>query len=128
MKKLLLLSSLALLAATSAIASDDTPAPTTSTEFDLLEKLLAPLHIARGMTPKDVQARLGAPGAKLAANIWVYWDFKAKNAPRGDKSDTLLVIFSENRVQRIRLCDSQPVRTFLAQQELKATKNAVAAK
>ena len=93
MKKLLLLSSLALLAATSAIASDDTPAPTTSTEFDLLEKLLAPLHIARGMTPKDVQARLGAPGAKLAANIWVYWDFKAKDAPPAPKVQPQSVLF-----------------------------------
>ena len=105
-----------------ALADDQKPAPSTTTEFDLLERLLAPVGIARGMTPQDVFAKLGRPGAQLAANIWAYWDFKAKNAPRADQCETLLVIFAENRVQRVRLTDSKPVRTFLAQQETKAAK------
>ena len=133
MKKqlLLLASSLLLAAATVASAFDENPAPSTTTDLDLLERLFAPANVARGMTPQDVRASLGAPNTTLAPHIWVYWNFKAKDTPRAENADTLLVIFAENRVQRIRLCDSKPVRTFLAQQEVKAAKaakTAVAAK
>lgn len=127
MKKILL-TLVTLTAASLAFASEPDRYPTTATpEFDLLERLFAPLQLSRGMTPQAVHDALGQPAATLAPNVWVYWDFKAKDTPRAGKADTLLVVFSENRVQRLRLVDSQLVRAILAQHQAKSARNVIAA-
>ncbi len=129
MKSLILVSSLLLLA-TPAFAADSDEAidPSVVSSLEYLGHLLAPARIARGMTPKEVLTQLGSPNAKLAPSVWAYWDFKAKDAPRGDKFDAALVVFADNHVALVKLCDSKTVRAFLAQQEAKAAKNAVVAK
>lgn len=124
----LLLRSLLFATATLAFADDTKPAPSTTTDFDLLERLLAPARITRGMAPQKVHEALGSPNAQLAPNVWAYWDFKAKDTPFGDQFDAALVIFADNRVKTIKLCDSKTVRAFIAQREAKATNTAIAAK
>jgi hypothetical protein len=126
MNKNIVLTALAFAATALALADEQYPGPSADVEY--LAKLLAPPAIGRGMTPGEVHAQFGAPNTQLAPNIWVYWNFKAKDAPRGDQFDAALVIFADNRVQRVRLCDSKPVRAFIAQQEARAAKNAVASK
>jgi hypothetical protein len=128
MKKLILAATLLLATARLAPASDEATDPVATADLELLARLLAPACVARGMTPKEVQANLGTPSAELAANVWAYWDFKAKDAPRGDRFDAALVIFANNHVERVKLCDGKAVRTFLAQQDARRAKNAVAAK
>ncbi len=130
MKKILLAASLLLATAAFAHASDEATELPDNADLGILAHLLAPANVARGMTSKHVQAQLGAPDTTLAANIWVYWNFKAKDNPRVENADTLIVIFENERVQRVRLTDGKPVRAFIAQRDVKAAaaKTSVAAK
>ena len=122
--KNLLLASL-LLASPTFVRADDDPSNSANTvALEYIARLMAPARVARGMSPQEVQTNLGAPRAQLAPNIWVYWDFKAKDVPHGDKFDAALVIFAHNRVERVKLCDGEAVRTFLAQQEARTVKAA----
>lgn len=126
--KSILLALLTLAAVSLAFASESDRSLNSSTsEYDMLERMFAPIRLSRGMTPQAVRDTLGQPDATLAPNVWVYWDFKPKDAPRAGKTDTLLLIFAENRVQRLRLVDSRPVRAIIAQQQAKAASNAIAA-
>lgn len=86
-------------------------------------------YLAIGMHRDEVLAQLGAPAEKLSADIWVYWDFRAKSRPAGEKTDTLIVVLSSNRVSRIRITERQPVMALLAHLQRKAAeKSAVAAR
>jgi hypothetical protein len=84
---------------------------------DFLVTLTARPHAALGMSPGELTATLGEPSARLAPNVWVYWDFKPVNVPDRVKYDALVVVLSNDRVSRLRLCPSAPVRAFIAQQE-----------
>ncbi|MBI5769333.1 MAG: hypothetical protein HZA93_16185 [Verrucomicrobia bacterium] len=131
--KNILLTALTLATTSLALAADTASSPSDFTDRELadlefLARQLAPARLARGMTPQEVHTILGAPHAQLAPNIWAYWNFKAKDAPRADQFDAALVIFADNRVKTIKLCDGKTVRAFVAQQEAKSAKGAVAKK
>ncbi|MBM3855426.1 MAG: hypothetical protein FJ399_20110 [Verrucomicrobia bacterium] len=123
MKKLHLIALLLVATATPACATDEAAALLPSPELAYLAHLLAPARIARGMSPAEVQASIGAPNATLAPNVWVYWNFKAKDTPGGDRCDTALVVFAHNRVDRVKLCEGAPVRAFIARQEALSPKS-----
>jgi hypothetical protein len=82
--------------------------------------------IAKGLERESVILMLGQPSAKLSPDIWVYFDFRPVDPressvyiERPQTVDTALVIFESDRVVHIRLCDSKPVRAFLARLERK---------
>ncbi len=132
MKSHLLIASSLLLAATfstSAFATN-TGAPSADTI-----PLTGRPNIERGMNRETVRNMFGAPSAKLSPDVWVYFDFQARrpvelrvNVANPENRDTLVVAFTKDRVTLIRLCDSAPVRAFLAQQESKTAASIVAAK
>lgn len=124
MKNLLIAT--ALLAATfSTSASTFTTTPDVSLPDYMV--LTSRAYAGKGMSPTDVETTLGAASAKLSNDVWVYWDFKATNVPAAHHFDTLVVVFSKGRVTTLRLCDSKPVRAFVAQQQKrKSTEKALA--
>jgi hypothetical protein len=81
-------------------------------------------YISRGMTRETVLEMFGAPSARLTADVWVFFEFKAMNpvaagpqdSGAAEKKDALVVAFKDDRVSLIRASDSQPIRAFLAQQ------------
>lgn len=72
-------------------------------------------YVSLGMRQDDVVGQLGAPAEKLSDEIWVYWDFRAKGRPGGERADTLIVVFTSKRVSRIRVTERQPVMALLSQ-------------
>ena len=85
-------------------------------------------YIATGMHRDDVAAQLGAPSETFSAEIWIYWDFRAKGRPAEEKADTLIVVFTNDRVSRLRLSERQPVIALLTQLRRRAAeRNMIAA-
>ena len=67
------------------------------------------------MTLSQLVAEAGTPDAQLDANVWVYWDFRAAGVARTHAHlDTVLVIFTGQRVAWVKLVEAAPVRAFLA--------------
>ena len=118
-KQLLALSSLlvATLFSTPVAANSENDAETIG--------LVARPYINTGMTRDTVHFMLGAPSARLAADVWVYFDFKpvngvakgTQNSAAANHKDALVVVFKDDRISLIRACDSAPIQLFLAQQE-----------
>ena len=80
--------------------------------------------VSRGV----VESILGIPDAKLTANVWVYWDFKAEDISGCDFYDTLIVEFTQDRVSVLRFTHSEPVRAFIARHQTEGLKSKIAAK
>jgi hypothetical protein len=83
--------------------------------------------IENGLKRESVIQRLGQPCAKLSPDAWVYFNFQPRerreayvHLERPRTLDTALVLFENDRVVHIRLCDSQPVRAFIATLKSKA--------
>lgn len=125
MKTLRLACALILSTAASAAALAETPNLSAEDPFVTLS---ARSHAALGMSPGELTAMLGAPSAKLAPNVWVYLDFTPVNAPDRAKYDALVVVLTNERVSRLRLCPSAPVRAFIAGQQAAAATQVVALK
>lgn len=80
---------------------------------ELQERSESGAYISRGMSRAAVTEELGAPAASVGPDVWVYWDFRAKGRPGGERWDTLLVVFEQGRVSRIRLTEQAPVVALL---------------
>lgn len=111
---------LALLGAASqpALAAPDDEFPN-----DILIRLTARPYVELGMTRDGVRDMFGAPTATLSADAWIYFDFHGFDSRGASFSaapgrDTLVIVFSRDRVSRLRLCDSRPVRALLARQSV----------
>jgi hypothetical protein len=102
--------------------------PANTPDNDPLVPLIASHRVVVGMPRETVLASMGAPGTKLSSDVWVYWDFKAVNLPGSEKYDTLIVQFTADHVSLFKLTIAAPVRAFIAQQKLKASRPMVAAK
>ncbi|MEO7411742.1 MAG: hypothetical protein ABIZ81_00165 [Opitutaceae bacterium] len=96
-----------------------------------VSEALVPLNsnpvVSKGMSRETVDFMLGKPDARLSADVWVYWNFKAKGVPGGDAGDTLIVKFTDDRVTLLRLSRSEPVRAFIAQAKARALEQSLAA-
>jgi hypothetical protein len=110
MKKLLLVTSLVFSAvsATSLFAqdADDAPRPLVSFIANAVTKI--------GMTRAQVLTELGAPSEKLANDLWVYWDFRPISRPAGERNDALLVVFVNDKINRLRLTERSLVEAAIA--------------
>lgn len=73
--------------------------------------------VSLGMSLGHVEAIFGPPSVELAKNIWVFLDFKAVGGSNEVKHDALMIVFTNNRVSRIRLVQSQSVHAFIAQRQ-----------
>ena len=100
--------------------------PSWNSEFDALVPLNAAPGIAHGMSRETVEFTFGTPGTKLSDNVWVYWGFKSTGVPGGDAFNALIVGFTGDRVTLLRLCRSEPVKAFIAQQKTNAQKTSFA--
>jgi hypothetical protein len=117
----------ALILSTAAIAAVLAETPNLSAEDPLVILTTRP-RASLGMSPGELTAMLGAPSAKLAPNVWVYLDFTPVNAPDRAKYDALVVVLTNDRVSRLRLCPSAPVRAFIARQQAAAATQVFALK
>lgn len=77
-------------------------------------------RFAVGMTCAELRAAAGAPDAMLDANVWVYWNIRARGLPDDQNYDALLVVIANDRVKLFKFCASAPVKSFLARQEAAA--------
>ena len=70
------------------------------------------------MTRSQVVAEAGEPDAHCDPNVWVYWEIRAVAVVRTHPHlDTLLVVFSGERVAWMKLVEAGPVRMFLARKK-----------
>lgn len=88
-----------------------------------------PAHARVGMSRAEVVHTLERqPDERLGPELWIYWNFAARNRRSGDQGNALLLYFTKDRVSRIRLTDAQPVRELLARQRAKSPAETLAAK
>ena len=108
MKKLLALASLVLAAAPAAFAAE-------SSVID--DHALLPFgvsaHARVGMPRVELVEMLGAPSQKLSEHVWAYWDFRIAEGAGQHRGDALIVIFSEDRVNRLRFTSRRAVELAL---------------
>lgn len=89
---------------------------------------LVPLRpfVENGMKRDTVMKMFGTPSAMLSPDVWVYFDHHPNesrfrgvpvNIGNPERYDTLVICFESDRVNHLRLCDSKPVRAFLARLE-----------
>jgi len=77
-----------------------------------------PGRIARGATPAEVIAIIGAPDRRLSADAWVYWNYQAnRTVAHTSDLDTLVVIFSTGRVGHLRLLPRANVEALAARMQ-----------
>ncbi len=84
--------------------------------------------VARGMSREAVTFMVGVPSTTIGSDVWVYWNFRGAGTPDATKYDTLVLVFTGDRVGAMRLCDSKPVRELIAKQNSKSGSKTVAAK
>jgi hypothetical protein len=119
MKYLLLSSALMLATASSTpVFAQERPGRlvefTTPASVDDDGPLGLPRHVGFGMTPRAVMdAMKGKPDEKPAADLWVYWHFRAGGAPEVQKYNTLVIYFVEGRVAKYRLVERQALTALL---------------
>lgn len=94
--------------------------PSSRSESDAVVPLSYDPVVAHGMSRETVELTFGRPDAKLSADMWVYWDFKARDVPGKDAFDTLIIGFGDDHVTLLKLSRSEPVRAFIAQQKARA--------
>lgn len=66
------------------------------------------------MTRDELVEQLGQPSEKLSASIWLYFDLRAKGRPTGDQSDTLVVVFTHDRISLLRLTERSLIAPAIA--------------
>lgn len=123
MKICYLLSALIFAAAQGAAAqtiTTETPSAIFSEDSDV--------SVARGMSREAVSFMLGLPSETLGTDVWVFHDFRGRGAAAAENLDTLLVVFADDRVTRLRLCDGGPVRELIAKQKAKRGPKTASAK
>ena len=125
MKKYLLVSAL-LLSAISAQSSSAQDAFAASP--DPLITLSSNAHARLGMSREQLIDQLGQPSEELSESIWVYSDFRAKGRSVGEHRDTLVVVFTQDRVSLLRLTDAFLVKTAIAKARANAPKLPTVAK
>ena len=112
MKQLLLASSLVLSAIStpwSSFAQDSLSSPA-----EHLVPLAPSVHARVGMTRDELVGLLGQPSQKLSATVWVYSDFRAKNRPKAEQHESLVVVFNGDRVSKLRLTQHSLIVAALA--------------
>ena len=72
-------------------------------------------QLRTGMSRGALVGQLGAPAERLSENVWVYTDFHALDRPAREKTDTLVVVFKENRVVHLRLTRYALIAPAIAQ-------------
>jgi hypothetical protein len=71
-------------------------------------------RVAVGMTRAQVQNAMARPAdEKLSADVWLYWDFRAKGRSATDPHPALIVVFASGRVHSIRLTSATDARLLL---------------
>lgn len=70
---------------------------------------------AVGMTREALLAQLGPPDLRPGADLWVFFDFRARRRPADERSDALVVVFSGGRVTRVRLTERAAVEALVRQ-------------
>lgn len=66
------------------------------------------------MTRNELVEQLGQPSQKLSATVWVYSDFRARNRPRAEQNDALVVVFTGNLVSKLRVSHQSLIVAALA--------------
>jgi hypothetical protein len=123
MKKFYLLSALIFAAAQGAAAqtiTTETPSAIFSEDSDV--------SVARGMSREAVSFMLGLPSETIGTDVWFFYNFRGRGAAAAENLDTLLVVFADDRVTTLRVCDGRPVRELIAKQKAKRAPKTASAK
>jgi hypothetical protein len=80
------------------------------------------------MSREAVSFKLGLPSETLGTDVWFFYNFRGRGAAAAENLDTLLVVFVDDRVTTLRVCDSRPVRELIAKQKVKRAPKTASAK
>jgi hypothetical protein len=91
---------------------------------DLLVRFTPARAVKVGLGKSEVEMSMqGRPDEKLGPDLWLYWNFQPAGQPAADEPKALVIFFSGDRVQSIRLVETKPARALLAQLRLKQAKS-----
>ena len=79
-----------------------------------LDELLAQSRVSVGASRSGVLNQMREPNLVLYPDVWIYTGFRATNVPGGERYDTLVVIFKNDRVDAIELTKEDWVRMAAA--------------
>ena len=80
-------------------------APSPFLDFDL---------VTIGTHRSQVTERIGDPSDKFSADVWIYWDYRDPRRAADERYKTVIIIFADNSVARIRFTDTKATRAALA--------------
>ena len=123
MKKLLVLATLVLAAASSAFANE-----TAAAAGDVILPFGGNIHARVGMSRTDIVAQLGEPSQKLGEDVWAYWGFRVAVPLTSARGDALVVVFVKDRVSLLRFTTRSAVETALRQMRANAAQPAAIAR
>jgi uncharacterized protein YegJ (DUF2314 family) len=72
------------------------------------------VDVTVGTHRSDVAERLGEPPDRFSPDVWVYWDYRDPRRAADERYQTLVIIFTGERVTRIRFTDTKTTRDALA--------------
>jgi hypothetical protein len=72
------------------------------------------VDVTVGTHRRDVPERIGEPPDRFSPDVWVYWDYRDPRRATDERYQTLIIIFTGDRVTRIRFTDTKETRAALA--------------
>ena len=86
-----------------------------------LDELLAQSRVSVGASRAGVLNQMREPNLVLSSDVWIYTGFRATNVLGGERFDTLVVIFKNDRVDAIKLTKEDWVRMAAARSGIAAS-------
>src|SRR5688500_16565450 len=85
------------------------------------DQLLAQSRVSVGASRSGVLNQMREPNLVLYPDVWIYTGFRATNVAGGERYDTLVVIFKNDRVDAIKLTKEDWVRMAAARNGIAAS-------
>jgi hypothetical protein len=73
-----------------------------------------PRRVYIGTHRSEVTERIGPPSDRFSSDVWVYWNYCDQLRAPNDPYKTLIIVFTGDRVARIRYTDTKATRAALA--------------
>lgn len=116
--KSLLLSTLFSVAAVAPLSSFAQPTfshlaedPLGTLDAESLDYLMSRVRVSVGMQRDTVVEQMGEPRVVLHRDVWVYTRFLASNVFGTEKYNALLVVFKDDKVDKITLTEAKAILT-----------------
>jgi hypothetical protein len=89
-------------------------APAAAADADALVPFLGFVAVTVGTHRSAVTEHIGEPPDRFSPDVWVYWDYRDPRRAADERYKTVVIIFTGDRVARIRFTDTKATRDALA--------------